>query len=869
MTQTTTELTPQEWAEVKSHFNDLIQFPVDEIKQQFNIRPKIKSHHKPIILELIDAHLLGIDRTITPEQTPADTLLQQNQFKAGDKIGKYTINKIIGSGGMGQVYLAQRHEDVVQKVAIKVLSFHGFNDQSKNRFDTERRILASLEHPNIARLIDAGSVNEQTYCVMEYIEGLPIHTYCKNEKLGVVERLELFLGLCNAVSYAHNNLIVHRDLKPSNILITESGEVKLLDFGIAKPLAVLPGTDEVYKTLVGTNSLTPQYAAPEQINGDKITVACDIYQLGLLLFELLTDQTATNLSGKTWGEIELTICEELPAIPSRVVKNANPKNTSFNPKEQHKKLLGDLDAIITHALKKSPKDRYDSVRSFANDIQKHLNLQPIEIKNNQQLYRLKKQARKHWLPISALSLVGLILLTSSFMIWQQSLATEKERDRALTEKQVAEQVTDFMVETFSAADPQNRLGTKITAADILKQGVYQISNQSMETVVKNRLIKTLGEVYVNLADFKSAENLLNQYQFNSNDVDLDNQVNFQKTKIHQSLGNLEIANDLIQNLKKDSKNNELELKLNILEVTNLEAIGNEEAAKKLSQNLLNTTRSQYGENSYEYFTVLLNHANAINEQGNVNKQLELISEAKSILITYFPEKEIELAEVYNQLSKLYRKKSNYELAKNYTVKGLNIASKVYGQNHLQVAISEHLLGNINSESGAYNQALKHFERSLEIKKLFFGEETWQLATLYYNKALIHSNQLKDYSAGLALFEKALSLLKKHQGKRYNNYQYMRIEYTLTMIELNQIDKAIPILHELIDYFGKKNTIARISESTAKSYLAHAFIINKNYIDAAVLIKSSISHLEAGLKPDHHTLLLAKNNFKLIEKKGFL
>ncbi len=867
--ETPPELDPQEWQEVKNHFNALIQYPVDEIKDRLDTLSEIKPHHQVIIEELIDAHLLGIHKTITPNQSPAEIILDQALLKAGDQLGKYTITKVIGSGGMGHVYLAERHEDVLQKVAIKVLSMSGFNEQLQARFDTERRILASLEHPNIARLIDAGSNNQQTYCVMEYIEGLPIDIHCQKNRLNLRERLELFLGICDAVSFAHNNLIVHRDLKPSNIMVNQSGDVKLLDFGIAKPLAILPGTQEVHKTLVGTNSLTPQYAAPEQIKGEKITVACDIYQLGLLLYELLTDHAAINLAGQTWGEIEQIICHQLPPLPSRTAKHANPDHVSFDPKDQHKKLHGDLDAIIHHALKKTPKNRYESVRSLANDIHRHLNLQPIGIKKSQQTYRLKKLLRKHWLPVSAIFSIISILLVSSLMIWHQSLQTEKEKDRALTEKQVAEQVTDFMVGTFSSADPQNRLGTKITAADILNQGVYQINNQTINGQVKNRLIKILAEVYVNLADFDSAKNILDQYQFANADIELDHQVNFQKSKIYKSLGDLESADTLIKSLKAASLSPDFNLDIQILEISLLEAMGNDSAAKKRSFQLLEFAKAQFGNHSLAYIKTLLSHANTINEKGNVDEVLKIIVEAKDLLINNHPSKEIELGEIYNELSILYRKKHQYKTAANYTEKALTIAKRVFGENHLQVGISEHLLGNISIETGDFEAALHHYHNSLLIKKAVFGEETWQLATLYYNMGLVHSNHLGDFSTGLAHFERALNLLAKHKGKRHNNYQYMRVEYAMSLIETGQIDQAISILYESIEYFEGKNTIARISESTAKSYLAHALILKQDYNAAAALLKDAIKYLDAGLKPDHYTLLRAKNNLKIIANQGLL
>ncbi|WP_198538376.1 protein kinase domain-containing protein, partial [Marinicella sediminis] len=209
---------------------------------------------------------------------------------------------------------------------------------------------------------------------------------------------------------------------------------------------ILPGTDQVHETLVGTTALTPQYAAPEQVQGEAITVSCDIYVLGLVLHRLLTDSHAFDLSGKTWGRIESIINDQLPTLPSSQLKKHPTSTLNWSAK-----LKGDLDSIVGHALKKGPHERYSSVRQLADDVQHYLNHEPLQIKRNQSGYRLRKQLRRHWLPVSALATIFGVMLVSSVWIWQQSQTIMAERDKALTEKKVAEEVTDFLVETFKSA----------------------------------------------------------------------------------------------------------------------------------------------------------------------------------------------------------------------------------------------------------------------------------------------------------------------------------------------------------------------------------------------------------------------------------
>ncbi len=494
------ELSKSDWQLIKEIVDQLTEIPQEAVEANIDLLCQSRPHIKARVRELIAIHLDVEGCTLTPDVPASQVLLQQNQLQGGDVFGKYTIIKSIGSGGMGHVYLAQRNDEVHQQVAIKVLNQHVLDEQTQARFDTERRILASLEHPNITRLIDAGSEQNKAFYVMEYIEGEPIDTCCQSKQLNLVERLELFLKVCDAVSYAHNNLIVHRDLKPNNILVNESGELKLLDFGIAKPLKLLPGTEVIHETLLGTSALTPQYAAPEQISGDPITVSCDIYVLGLLLYRLLTDQHAFEFSGKSWGQIEQLVSEQLPPMPSKHLKYQENSTIAFS------KVKGDLDAIVGHALNKAPKDRYLSVAGLAADIRHYQNHEPIAVRRNQSLYRLKKSLTRHWLPISALLLVFVILLVAVVTIALQ-------RDKAVREQQRAEVISETFVAAFKNANPSKNNGKNITALEIVDQTQALIQQRGAdETGVNAELSIDIAEVYRNLGAVDKAYELLKKTQ---------------------------------------------------------------------------------------------------------------------------------------------------------------------------------------------------------------------------------------------------------------------------------------------------------------------------------------------------------------------
>jgi tRNA A-37 threonylcarbamoyl transferase component Bud32/tetratricopeptide (TPR) repeat protein len=302
--------------------------------------------------------------------------------------GPYRLKDLLGRGGMGSVYSAERTDgEVSQRVAVKLLRPGSDDPHSRKRFLAERQILAALSHPNIARLLDAGHRTDgQPYLVMEYVEGKPIDQYAQG--LNLRHKLRLFLKVCGAVAYLHRNLVVHRDLKPQNLLVTKEGEPKLLDFGIAKMLEL--GTDS---TVTSMRMLTPDYASPEQVNGSSVTTATDIYSLGALLYRLLTGVSAHKFERTSAEAITAVICEGKITPPAKV-----------NPE-----LRGDLDTILMKALRLEPQERYGTIEQFAEDLENYLESRPIRARKGDTWYKASKFLRRHWLPVSAVAvaLVGL------------------------------------------------------------------------------------------------------------------------------------------------------------------------------------------------------------------------------------------------------------------------------------------------------------------------------------------------------------------------------------------------------------------------------------------------------------------------------
>ena len=349
---------------------------------------------------------------------------------SGTRFGPYRLERCIGRGGMGAVYLASRMDaDFEQEVAIKLIRRGMDTDDILRRFKNERQVLADLTHPGIARLFDGGATEDgRPYLVMEVVDGLPIDRYCDEHRLGVVERLRLFIAVCEAVHHAHERRVVHRDLKPSNILVTTEGTPKLLDFGIAKLLDATGSTRTVDVTATELRLMTPEYASPEQIRGGKISVRSDVYGLGAILYELLTGHRPYRVTTGLRADVERAICEEDPARPSRRVES----------RRVRAKLAGDLDTIVMKALRKEPERRYASARELADDIERSLAGLPVRARPDTWRYRTTKFARRNKVLVGSALAVLAALVAGLLGTFSMFVEAETARAAGLQREYVAQ-----------------------------------------------------------------------------------------------------------------------------------------------------------------------------------------------------------------------------------------------------------------------------------------------------------------------------------------------------------------------------------------------------------------------------------------------
>jgi tetratricopeptide (TPR) repeat protein len=420
----------------------------------------------------------------------------------------------IGRGGMGAVFLAERDDGQFdQRVALKLVRHMGAVDLVP-RFLEERRILARLEHPRIARLVDGGVTGDGVpWFAMEFVDGQPIDRYCDARALSITQRLELFAGVCDAVQYAHQHFVVHRDLKPSNIFVTADGQLKLLDFGVAKLLDPIRTPEDAASTDSLVRAMTPEYAAPEQVRGDPASAATDVYALGVLLYTLLTGQRPYAVRGLSPAQVERIICELDPPRPSATLaggfasetqrlERARARNTT--PDRLRRMLGGDLDTIVLKSLSKEPDLRYASADQLARDMRRHLTGHPVIARRQTASYHLRRFLKRRRVEVFAAIGVALSLLVGAVISFEQAQRARAERDRAQAASRETDATNTFLLQLFEASDPADAQGGTLTAAELVHRAVARVDTLRGEPAEQARLLIVTAKLYQNLGQFDPA-----------------------------------------------------------------------------------------------------------------------------------------------------------------------------------------------------------------------------------------------------------------------------------------------------------------------------------------------------------------------------
>ena len=484
------------------HFHRLCRLPPDQRQAHLKTLEQTSPELTKKLKDLLKAHDQAEGYLDSFDAQAASRLLDEDERLAmPDQVGPFRLLREIGRGGLGVVYLAERvGGDFEQRVAVKLIKRGMDSELILKRFYQERRILASLEHANIARLIDGGMLEDgRPYFAMEYIAGVPITTWCDEQRATISQRLSLFEQVCRAVQYAHTRLVVHRDLKPANILVTADMAIpKLLDFGIAK-LTNEEAEDGTVLTVAGIRAMTPEYAAPEQIRGEPVSVATDVYALGVVLYELLTGHHPFTRVADSRQSMATAICDTAPPLPSVSVtgRPGVAEARSNQPQSLRRILRGDLDNIVLRAIAKEPARRYGSAEALAEDIRRHLEGLPVKARPDTAAYRAARFISRHTLSVATTAAFVLLLMASIVALVIQQADTVRERDQARLERDKAEAVTNFLSGMFAEADPFNEHQGSMTVQDALEVGVQRLHTELHDRpAIRAHLLRAIGATYL-------------------------------------------------------------------------------------------------------------------------------------------------------------------------------------------------------------------------------------------------------------------------------------------------------------------------------------------------------------------------------------
>jgi tetratricopeptide (TPR) repeat protein len=718
----------------------------------------------------------------------------------GERLGSYRLLREIGHGGMGTVYLAVRADDYEKRVAIKIMGL-GTAEEIIRRFLAERQILANLDHPNVAKLLDGGTTaSGRPYLVMEYVEGRPIDEHCAG--LPLPKRLELFCAVCAAVHFAHQNLVVHRDLKPANILVTPEGSPKLLDFGIAKLLD--PERHDPAFTEIGLHPMTLDFASPEQVRRGTITTASDVYSLGVLLYHLLTSRSPY---GETADQeaLERSVLEDDPRRPSNVVDG----------REEARRLAGDLDTIVLRALDKNPARRYASAEELAADVRRHLDGHPVLARPDTLIYRTGKLVRRH--PVGATAAAVFLVLILGFSIamtflFQEAVEerkrAEQERVRAEQEQGRAESVSELLVELFAIPDPSLSRGETITAREVLDRGVGQIAEDlKNQPELQAELMDTMGRAYRNLGLYTPARDLL-----------------------ERSLA--------LRRATLEPDDPRIAESLHALAV-HLRRMGNDAAAEPLVREAVDLQFRVFGEEHPETLKGLNNLASVLEAKGELAEAESLYRRVLALKQRVHGREHEDVARGLNNLAHLLQVKGDLAAAEPLYREALAIRRKVYGREpHPEVASSLNNLASLLEDQGDERGAEALYREALNMRRLLFRDPHPDVARACNNLALLLQRR-RDFAAAEPLYREALAILDGIPGlKRHPDRATFLRNYASLLAETGKAAAAEPLAREAVSILREGQPPSPERIAAAESVLGGCLTALGRHAEAEPLLRAS-------------------------------
>ena len=825
---------PERWEVLKNVFSKAMELKDEEQKEYLK---EACSDDVALLQEielLIDAYNADgiLDRSVDQLMVSALSQLKSRET-LGKQVGVYRIIEELGYGGTGTVYLAQRADEVFQQqVALKMLRAGFVIDEQLVRFQSERRILASLNHDNIARLYDGGITGDgQPWFAMEYVKGKPIDEFCHSRNYSLEERLGLFLEVCYAVQYAHRNLIAHRDLKPGNILVNEEGKVKLLDFGIAKLLVPDDNREDLLpSTHTGLLPLTPAYASPEQIRKQTITTSSDIYQLGLILFELLTGLRPYEINGKSPGDIERTICESEPTKPSIAAAkrkiDIKPPGISAQPeatRQLHKKLRGDLDTIVLKCLSKEPQRRYLSAGLLAEDIRAYLAGKPVSAHPDSLVYRSGKFMRRHKWGVAAILVMVLVLAIYAITITWYSHKSQLALEEAEQERAKSGQMVDFLLSMFEASDPAETRGATITARELLERGVKQAEALSDHPAVQVQMYSVTGLVFKRLGEFEEALPLMERaleltkmlYEESGAEVA---QMHYNLAEILHGVGDYSraythysAAADLFQKIP-GHISLEYAASLHSIGVARHGKFAQEEINKALEirkQLLYNN----HPDIALSYLALGNFHLfQGEHEQANnyFGKTLSIVNSQDNVISP-------QIASIIQNLGEGERIMGNYEQAEKHLLNALDIYNQLYNGPHVHLAICKKSLADVYRDSNGFSAAESYYFKAIETLERAVGGEHPLRRPILQGKAKMYTMQ-GDHASAEPLLREAMALLESVLDPNHPRLAEARLALGECLVMLHQYSEAEELLIQSLETHRKSSD--EVSQDAMKINLEH-------------------------------------------------
>lgn len=778
-------------------------------------------------------------------------------------IGPFLLQEEIGRGGMGVVYRAERTDGAFeQQVAIKLLWNWENHGSASERFKREQQLLASLSHPGIAQIYDGGITEDgQPYFVMEYLAGTPINHYCLEHGLSIEEKLNLILHVADALQFAHKNLIVHRDIKPSNILVTKNAQVKLLDFGVAKLLSE-QALNEL--TQVGEHILTPGYAAPEQLRNENITVATDIYQLGLVLYELLTGVNAYRDQATSFVELANAICECEPTRPSDIViSSATNMGIAEGPnaKRLQKKLKGDLDAIVLKMLRNNASHRYESMEAFKSDLLAYFHQRPIAAQEQRFIYKVHKFIFRNWKSVSAGTLFVLMLFVYAITVTLQSEKIRSALDRSVLEKRKAEQVSDFMINIFKAADPNVSGLKKLTADELLGQGHQKIiSELDNNPVIQGHMLSALGEIYFSQGDLEKSLVLMEQslaiLKKKGNNDALLAAVLVKLASMYLRKSEFDLAkthlDEAFARYKKRKTRYAESDSVAYADALNTygdywRSNGDFQKADKNYSAAIGILREREGQGR-QLLGVALNNLSVLQStHGHFVEAIVNMREALQIHEDVLGEKHSYFSLYLVNASFTLIDMEEYEEAERYSLRALQIQKDILNPSHPYLSTTFRALGLLYHRQGDLYRAEDYFRKSLAIMEAYAGSESYFVGVIHLLLGSVFKDQGRYDEAELA-YDKMLSVFYK-----------LDVSDDVIGRGLCQLASLKSIAGNLDEAkMHYQSAIERLSNSPARATMAQLgyaqVLIEFGELDAAKILTESAYDYRSSQYPSHFGLV---------------